>query len=207
MLKRCGLFGLTACWLIAVAVGLSQLWNFESEAGQAATPPARWPSDSHVARVAGEPTLVMLVHPHCPCSRASLEEIDRLMAQSSESVSLRLLFVRPPGVAETWEQTDTWRRASAIPRAEVTRDDDGVEAARFGAATSGQVMLYGADGELLFSGGITPSRGHEGDNHGRSTILSLLRHETPTHSQSAVFGCPLQRSDRSAARALEAHAL
>ena len=37
---------------------------------------------------------------------------------------------------------------------------------RFGAETSGQTLLYDRDGRLLFSGGTTGSRGHDGDNAG-----------------------------------------
>jgi len=71
------------------------------------------------------------------------------------------------------------------------RDDDGVEAARFGAATSGQVILYDRDGRLLFSGGITASRGHAGDNDGRDAIVSLLGGGRGTRHSSPVFGCSL----------------
>jgi len=74
---------------------------------------------------------------------------------------------------------------------QVMRDDDGVEAARFGAATSGQVILYDRDGGLLFTGGITASRGHAGDNDGRNAIVSLLGRGRETRHSSPVFGCSL----------------
>ena len=50
------------------------------------------------------------------------------------------------------------------------RDDDGAEARRFGAETSGQTLLYDARGALAFSGGITGARGHAGDNAGRASL-------------------------------------
>ena len=66
----------------------------------------------------------------------------------------------------------------------------GAITAAFGAFTSGQVFLYGTSGELLFSGGITGSRGHEGDNAGRDAVESLLdRRNAPAHTP--VFGCSL----------------
>lgn len=45
---------------------------------------------------------------------------------------------------------------------------------RFGAYTSGQVMLYDTDRRLAFNGGITGSRGHEGNNKGRQAITDWI---------------------------------
>ena len=73
----------------------------------------------------------------------------------------------------------------------VVFDPDGVEARRFGAETSGHTLLFGADGRLLFSGGITASRGHAGDNAGESAIVALVNNQTPTRTQTLVFGCSL----------------
>ena len=47
-------------------------------------------------------------------------------------------------------------------------------------------------GRLLFRGGITPSRGHEGDNAGRRRIASLLANGSADGRQTRVFGCPLR---------------
>ena len=69
---------------------------------------------------------------------------------------------------------------------------EGREAARFGAATSGQTFLYDARGGLLFSGGITGARAHAGDNAGRSAVVTLLNGTGgPAAPRTSVFGCPL----------------
>ena len=83
--------------------------------------------------------------------------------------------------------------------------DRGAEANLFGAATSGQTMVYDPGGRLRFSGGITAARGHYGDNVGVSAIARLI--DTPEFSgragtvhrnkpvvvasTNAVYGCPL----------------
>jgi len=95
-------------------------------------------------------------------------------------------------VPADWEQTDLWRRAASIPGVSLTRDDDGVEAQRFDAATSGQTVVYDGDDRLLFSGGITAARGHEGDNPGRTAILSLLASAGGEQRSTPVFGCSLR---------------
>ena len=58
-------------------------------------------------------------------------------------------------------------------------------------STSGQTILYGADGTLLFSGGITGSRGHAGDNDGRAGLVALLTRAGRGQTRTKVFGCPL----------------
>ena len=61
----------------------------------------------------------------------------------------------------------------------------------FHAETSGQTALYDATGNLLFSGGITSARGHEGDNDGRAAVVSLLTSDGAEERETPVFGCPL----------------
>jgi hypothetical protein len=134
----------------------------------------------------------MFAHPKCPCTRASIEELSTLMARSQGLVDARVVFFKPEDADENWAITDSWKRASAIPGVIVQTDSEGLEASNFRATTSGQVVLYDAEGRLLFSGGITEARGHEGDNDGRSAVLDFLRHGKSVFTATPVFGCPIQ---------------
>src|SRR5258706_356126 len=87
------------------------------------------------------------------------------------------------------------RKASAMPGVIVHRDDDGVEVKRFHSETSGHTMLYAGNGRLMFHGGITFSRGHSGDNSGRSALVALLENEGSNQSKTPVFGCSLFEDD------------
>ena len=136
--------------------------------------------------------LVMAVHPHCPCTRASIEMLARIMTRCRGLVTAHVAFCKPAGFPRDWEQTDLWRSAAAIPDIEVFCDEEGLEGRRFGAATSGHVLLFSPGGELLFSGGITVSRGHEGDNAGRDAVIAFLTVGKADRAQCPVFGCPLQ---------------
>jgi hypothetical protein len=180
-----------ALWLLLVVTGLSILWSYENAPGMGAKPPNSWPAKSQIQRATDRATLVMLAHPHCPCTRASIGELALLMAQSQGRVTAYVLFLKPPGFSDEWEKTDLWQSAASIPGVNVLIDESGAEALRFHAATSGQTMLYDADGRLLFSGGITGSRGHAGDNAGRSSIVSLLNTGTAERAETFVFGCQL----------------
>src|SRR5256885_12925703 len=49
-------------------------------------------------------TLVVTLHPKCPCSTATLEELARLASVSENGVAIDVLIVRPAGEAEGWER-------------------------------------------------------------------------------------------------------
>lgn len=189
--RRALWIGLGLVWLGAVVTGLVWLARYDNRPGPAARAPRGWPSDSALTRDPDRPTLVMLAHPRCVCTRASLAELREVMTRVSARPRAYVVFIRPGGVADDWEQTDLWRTASEIPDVTVRRDDDGREAGRFGAATSGTTLVYAPDGRLLFSGGTTGARGHAGDNLGRATLVALLSHDPRARDASPVFGCPL----------------
>jgi hypothetical protein len=178
-------------WLAAVCFGIGWLWSYNHAAGAQSTPPEGWPEKSLIARKASGDTLVMLVHPKCPCTRASIEELSKLMASCKDRLTAQVLFVIPEAAGSDWYKTDLWMSAASIPGVTVSIDKDGLESSQFGALTSGQVVLYDASGRLLFSGGITESRGHAGDNAGRRAIESLVNRGTAGVDRSLVFGCPL----------------
>ncbi len=182
---------LIAAWSVCAAFGLARMLTYELTPATGATAPPTWPPAASISREASGSTLILFLHPQCPCSRATLSELERLIAACDRPFALRIVFVRPAGTFEDWYRTDLYRAAEKIPHALVSRDDDGVEAARFGAKTSGQALLYAADGQLLFHGGLTPSRGHEGDNAGRTALAALISGKQTPCSETAVFGCSL----------------
>lgn len=181
-----------AAWLAAVVLGFALLARHDTTPGEAAPVPERWPSAAAlVPAKAPAATLLVFAHPKCPCTRATLGELEVLMARTLGRVEAQVVFVRPPGVAAGWERTDLWTKAARIPGVVATADEGGAEAVRFGALTSGQVCLYDARGVLRFSGGITGARGHAGDNPGRSAVEAFLLGTAQGPSTTPVFGCRL----------------
>ena len=180
-------------WVVAVSCGLGVMLNYENTPGPIGAVAQSWPG-SRIHRAPGRATLVMLAHPHCPCSRASVGEIAQIMAHAQGPVAAYVLFLKPEGSGADWEKTDLWQSAAAIPGVTALADGDGAEARRFGVETSGHTLLFDPQGRLLFSGGITGSRGHSGDNAGRSAIVSLLNNQPVARAQTSVFGCSLEDS-------------
>jgi hypothetical protein len=185
-------------WALVVVAGLAMLWRYSVAPGAAGDAPTRWPASPSIARPLDRFTLVVVVHPHCACSRATIGELAELMARTYGRVTAYALFVRPDGFDDQWVETDLWQHAAAIPGVTPVRDDRGLEAHRFGALTSGQTMLYSPQGLLLFSGGITAARGHAGDNAGLSSVISMINAGTGERPRSSVFGCSLFGSESQA---------
>lgn len=184
--------GLVSLWSLGVVYGMHLLWKYKTTPGIRADARSGWPTGSKLAPAHDRATLVLLVHPYCPCTRATVSELSVLMTRLQGKVSTYVLFVVPESERAEFEPNDLWRTAAAIPGVTVLRDDGGLEAARFGAKTSGQVYLYATDGSLAFSGGITSARGHEGDSPGRRRVIDIVTQGRSDRADGPVFGCALE---------------
>lgn len=184
---------LLALWGAAALGGGLWLHAYKAAPGLPAEAPATWPAEATLPAPAGRPTLVVVAHPRCPCTHATLGELERLLRETRAAADVRVVMVEPEGL-DVDRSGGLWARAARLPGATVHTDPGGHEARRFGAATSGQALLYDDQGRLLFTGGLTASRGHEGDNAGRAALRALLTARTPETPTTPVFGCPLTAS-------------
>jgi hypothetical protein len=172
---------------------MATLFTYDQTAGAVSVVPVQWPSASVMKRPARNGALLVFVHPYCSCTVATIHEIATLSAgRNSQNgrPSTTVLFYRPRNSG--WRPGSLWTKVeSEIPGARPVWDDDGREARRFGARTSGYTLLYGANGDLLFKGGVTGSRGHEGGNLGLDQLRASIDTGRPAPRGSLVFGCAL----------------
>jgi hypothetical protein len=179
-------------WLASLATAGRAVWDYQTTAGAPGEPPPRWPEGSRVpAPAGGRATLLVVAHPQCPCTRATIAELGRLMPRLRDRAAAHVLVYRPAAFAPGWERTEVWSAARRIPGVSVHLDLDGLEAARFGAATSGQVVVYDARGRRRFSGGLTTSRGHVGESVAHQRIEAIVTGGETADGTSRVFGCAL----------------
>jgi hypothetical protein len=183
--------GWLLAWGLAVVVGMLLLGAHAAQPGDPGAPPVRWPAGSE-SRIDGRrPTLLIFVHPRCPCSRASLAELAAILERCAGSISARAVLYRPRRDPGGWVPPDLESALAAMPGLTVSTDPGGAEARRFGVATSGHVLLFDARGDLVFSGGITPGRGERGNNADRAALLGRLLGVGARGSVNPVYGCPL----------------
>lgn len=191
MLKSLWVPAVAALWLACAVAGLYVVWSYENGPGVAAHAADAWPAATRLQRAGDGPTLVFVAHPQCTCTRASLGELAEALARTTQPPKTYVVFIKPSSMPDGWEKSDLWATAEKLPNATLVRDEDGREAEVFGAETSGQTFVYDANGALQFSGGITASRGHAGDNAGRSSVVALLNNLQAERSSANVFGCSL----------------
>jgi len=168
--------------------------SYESTPGKVGVVSNSWPKESTLHLAVDRPTLVMAVHPQCPCTQASVAELAEVVAQTQNKARVIVLFYAPQSVGGAngdWMNTSLHRAVAQIPGVNVVPDVDGIEARRFGAETSGHTFLFDSKGGLLFNGGITASRGHSGENVGENNIVSLINNQATNQTRTLVFGCSL----------------
>jgi hypothetical protein len=189
----------TVSWGIIVGIGFLALQLHGASPGQGGKAVELWPDQSRVPLSSARPTLVMAAHPRCPCTRATVAELTRVLTRCAGKVEVYILTLFPKSAGHGWGPADGVRGLGAMPGVHLIDDPGGEEAARFGALTSGLVALYAQDGRLLFRGGITAARGHEGDNRGARGLLGVIEGNPSSFPREMpVFGCPLfpDRSNR-----------
>jgi hypothetical protein len=113
------------------------------------------------------------------------------MARTGGDARVYAIFVQPPGWTEADVKGSLWKRASAIPGVIPMIDREGIEARRFGASTSGHLMVFDSGANLAFAGGITASRGHSGENPGLLSAIEAVRSGQAPLKRSRVYGCSL----------------
>lgn len=180
---------LAGLWALCVCAGIGAMVKYEITPGVAATPP----TSISVPRSETSPRLFLFLHPQCSCSLATVGELNRVLSQMHRPVSTTVFFFKPASEPESFcVGTRIWNDAKTLPNASLQVDIDGKAAQKYGARCSGQILLYEAKtGRLVFSGGITESRGHEGESRGSDAILQYLRNGECPVSRTNVFGCAI----------------
>jgi hypothetical protein len=181
----------TILWVLAISIGFFSFYKYEFTSGTPGEISEYWPLETNIKKLQTPYQLIMFVHPKCSCTKASIHELADIMNQSKGKLMANILFIKPSLFDSDWIKSDIWYDSKTIPNVITLVDDEGKEASIFGATTSGQTFLYDAEGNLLFHGGITQTRGHVGSNLGSNTVLSFIQQGKCLNHSTPFFGCPL----------------
>jgi hypothetical protein len=142
---------------------------------------------------------------HHPFSSSSLP----FRQEPGRSLDVYAVIWCPVHKPRNWNAGALAQALDSIPEAARVTDAGGEETTRFGVKTSGTILLYSGTGRLLFSGGITASRGHRGGNIAAETLRqriyqSLWEEERGKKHIGAkdkiasfpVFGCGMQAGEK-----------
>ncbi len=178
--RRVALGALALAWVAAVGFGWNLAMKYETTPGE----PSR--RVDHPATKSSTPfSCVIVAHPLCPCTKATLRAMREVVETYPGKFSCHVVFAGSDATA----LGVNWELAKAIPGA--TLDSVSPEAARkrFDAHTSGQTFAFDSTGKLLFSGGITGSRGLDDPRFALNIFRELLKGKT--FSPTPVYGCAL----------------
>lgn len=178
-------------WGISIATGILLLLTYAQTPGSWTDVPERWPVNSSLETDPNRWTLVMIGHPKCPCTAASIHELRELITWSNQPLTTHLVLLAGPEDDPAWFTGRTVDIAKASSGVRLHFDRGNREVQRFAATTSGHVLLYDTTGRLQYSGGLTPWQGHRGANRGSGMILSLLTDGVSTGGSLPVFGCAI----------------
>jgi hypothetical protein len=182
-------------WLLLALIGGVLLMSYERTPG---VPSAIGLTDHRELGVAistDRPTLIVVIHPHCPCSQATATEMGELLTLCGGRLDLIVFLNQPDSCETSWANSVLTTRVEQLPGVRVVPDVGGRLSAKLGATTSGHAVLYGPDRRILFAGGLTPGRGINGETIGRQAILAAVAGSELTMSEASTFGCPLCRSE------------
>ena len=180
-------------WIAVAGWGMKGLTDYSFAPGEPAVAPRRWPAESSLPFAPGKFTFVAALHPECPCSRATVAQLEHILDRTSGRLSVVVLFdARNTELSES--DSALLARVRAMPDVRIINDGDGAEMDRFQFRTSGEIRLYQPDGTLVFEGGITASRGHVGDNPGQTAVVAAIQRgaSAATPVRTPVFGCSLR---------------
>ena len=177
-------------WIGAIATSFGALQRYAGTAGHAQAPLQQAAEVIAAYRVPGRPLLIMAVHPACPCTAASLDELGDLLARGRGACDALLLEYQPLHPPANWPRPEKERLLGG-QRVPVIADPAGRLGTLLGAHTSGHVVFTDAQGTVRFHGGITLARAHRGRSPAQDAILAQLAGHRAQLTEAPVYGCSL----------------
>lgn len=187
-------------WMGTCVAATYLAMSYDFKPGRLGPRRTSWPTETDYSystafvRHPGQTAILAFLHPRCVCTRATVKQLLKTAeAHPTAAVIVPVFVPVGPHDAAAWEESEYVKTIQTeLPAAQVLFDPGGIQAWRFGALTSGTVLVYDQAGHEVFRGGITDRRGGERDNPGlRRLALALAGEPLAEAAPPPVFGCPL----------------
>jgi hypothetical protein len=184
-------------WLLSALAAFSYINRYSTRPGAVGELPPR----SEIQRILSnndQTSIILFVHPKCVCSDATVDELKDLLSQfeKKQQPQVYVQFYYPADKTPEWaKESDLYKKLSLFKDWHLRLDQAGGQAFAWGAMTSGYAIMVNKQGNVIFNGGLTVTRGHRGENIGKSglkkaiSFYSELSPDTPL--QGPTFGCSL----------------
>jgi hypothetical protein len=184
-------------WGVGLGAGFHELSAFSQKPGAVGAPAESLPPELRAGRNPARSLVVVALHPRCSCSSATADELGDLLGWTPEAFDLAVLSFVPAQGGPDWPEPKAPGPLARF-RPRIVADADGRLAERLGARTSGHVLVYDGADRLVFSGGVTPGRGHRGETAGQKTLRDFLSGRMDGAEAAGiapVFGCAIQDAE------------
>lgn len=189
-------FVVSTSWLAACVCGSYIAMRSDFQPGALGTSQIHWADGSDLQPCMGQITVLAFLHPRCVCTAATVKQLVWALRQQPQAKLIAVLFSPPePHEIEGWQDSAYERTLrDKVPGVRIVFDPGGKEAERFGALTSGTLLVYDRQGQEIFRGGITGRRGGEEDNPSLRQFIRALAEDQQngTPMTTSVFGCSLK---------------
>lgn len=180
-------------WLVLIAGSYAWSIRYGFATGKQSGAPPTLPLSLDLASPLPRAQLLLALHPHCPCSRATVTELAKIISRTADSRDITVLMYKPAAQPDSWLEGSLLNECRRM-NLRIRPDPEGRLAASLGGFTSGHVVLYDVSGRLRYQGGITGSRGHEGDNLGELAVIEALQVRASSLKSLPVFGCAIKQA-------------
>src|SRR5687768_13393663 len=100
-MKRGWLLAFLIWWALIVG-GYGLLFRYSFAVGKASPAPRSIPSSLAASVPLMKPQLFVALHPHCPCSRATVSELAKILTRATNSSDVTLLIFKPANEPDAW---------------------------------------------------------------------------------------------------------
>ncbi|MEM9364393.1 MAG: hypothetical protein AAGD07_00250 [Planctomycetota bacterium] len=204
--SRVWLIALPVVWLVMVVLGFTLLLKHDTKTTSDVGSALRVSpiEDALVERLGLSENLshvVVAVHPRCPCTANTLDELQLAMVHADAPAALTFLVYQPESAPESWRGDYFARLRKRFDDATILRDRAGELSKSLDLHSSG-AMVVTLGPQVLFRGGITAGRSCRQDNLGALTLREFLDRGAVANSvETPVFGCELDNQSKSSFKA------
>jgi len=141
--------------------------------------------------------VLVFYHPKCSCTVATARNLLKLIPKTRGDYRVVAFAYCPKNQPASWIESRCTTEFRDIPGLELKLDRGGKSSQHFGVEVSGHVLVYDSEGNLIFDGGLTPYRAHEGDCRATYHLVDCLNSEANQLTSWPVFGCKLTNHESS----------
>ncbi|MCC9601701.1 hypothetical protein LOC67_14170 [Stieleria sp. JC731] len=180
--------------LLSYIVGVVKLTDYASRPATTTYEISREAINEVVARhcsPGNRKCILFFYQPGCPCTVAAARNLQRISPLLDPHPDILAFAYQPDNAPSNWLKKRSTETLNRITSTKVIIDTNGKIAGSLGVKTSGHCIVYSKARGVIFSGGLTPLRGHEGTGPSLTQFTHCINDQDEPFTEWPVFGCSI----------------